>query len=229
LGQLVVTARRVRILISKNVTNPAIRRAVIAHELGHYVLRHPSPTLAEMCSPQPQVPCSDVRDFENEANVFALELLTPTHAVVAVCDLEPMTLMAAGQLAMSCWVPVEAAAIRIAERSARMCAAVYCIDGRIAWVSASGPFLHELAEFVGPALTPGYPLDPRSMAARVMRGELCEPDLVPASAWLADARIEEPELTEHAIPVGDDGAVLVMLWAGLHEFWLAQRRHAAAR
>jgi len=227
-AQLVVNAFRARILISRRVTNPAVRRAAIAHELAHYVLRHPTPPVAEMCSPRPQVPCSDVRDFENEANAFALELLTPTRAVAEVCDVAPMTLTAAGQLSMSCWVPVEAAAIRITERSDRMCAAVYCVDGRIAWVSPSGPFIHELANFVGPALTPGYPLDPRSMASRVTRGELCVPGLVTAGAWLADARIEEPELTEHAIPVGDDGAVLVMLWAGLHEFWRAQRSHAIA-
>lgn len=170
-----------------------------------------------MCAPRPQVPCSDVRDFENEANAFALELLTPDHAVARVCNVLPMTLTAAGQLSLSCWVPVEVAAIRITERSERMCAAVYCINDRIAWVSASGPFTHELATFLGPALTPGQPVDPRALASRVSRGELCEPGMVAACAWLGATGAEEPPLMEHAVPAGDHGAVLVMLWASLHE------------
>lgn len=217
LAQLVVTARRARILISRRVANVALRRAAIAHELGHFVLRHPTPRAAEICNPVPQVPCSEVRDFENEANAFALELLAPGPAVAQFCDVRPMTLTAAAQLAVLCWVPIEAAAIRITERSDRMCAVVYCVADQIAWVSWSGPFVHGLASFLGPALYPGHALDPRSLAWRVRRGELREPALVPAAAWLGPAAAAEPPLMEHATPVGDDGAVLVMLWAVHHE------------
>ncbi|HSQ02765.1 MAG TPA: ImmA/IrrE family metallo-endopeptidase, partial [Burkholderiales bacterium] len=43
IAQLVVRAgRQPLILLSDRLTDPAIRRFTVAHEIGHYMLRHPS-------------------------------------------------------------------------------------------------------------------------------------------------------------------------------------------
>jgi hypothetical protein len=227
-AQLVVTGRRARILLSGRIEHVAMRRAAIAHELGHFLLEHPSPPMAELCAPRPQAPCSDVRDVENEANAFALELLTPARAVRKVCHSRPLTLGWAAQLSVACWVPIEAAAIRITELSDRMCAAVLCTRDGIVWCSPSKPFLDELGGWLGDTLFPGHPLDRRSLAWRVLhRGEVCEPGLVPSAAWLG--ALGHPPLLEHSAPVGTPGTVLTMLWASHHEAALTTQREEAVR
>lgn len=227
-AQLVVTKGHARILLSDRIGHVVMRRAAIAHELGHFLLKHPSPSVAELCAPRPQVPCSDVRDFENEANAFALELLTPERAVRKVCHSRPMTLGWAAQLAVTCWVPIEAAAIRITELSDRMCAALLSTPDGIAWVSPSPMFLDQLGGCFGEALYRGHRLHPRSLAWRVLhRAEVCEPGLVPAAAWLGEPN--QPPLLEHSAPGGVAGTVLTMLWASHHEAELTTQREQAVR
>ena len=75
LAQLIVNRGSARILLSSQLRDPTRRRIAIAHELGHYVLSHPSATVGELCEPgQPQAAAFG-RDYENEAHSFALELL----------------------------------------------------------------------------------------------------------------------------------------------------------
>ncbi len=80
-AQLVVGRGRASIVLSERLTDPAERRCAIAHELGHYVLNHPSLPVSELCSPRERDCGSDHRDIEGEANGFAVRLLTPWRAV----------------------------------------------------------------------------------------------------------------------------------------------------
>ena len=75
-AQLVVGNGRASIVLSDRLTDPADRRGAIAHELGHFVLKHPSIPIAELCAPRTRDHFSDSPDIEDEANGFALELLT---------------------------------------------------------------------------------------------------------------------------------------------------------
>ena len=76
-AQLVVARGCASIMLSDRLTDPAARRRAIAHELGHYVLEHPSLPIGELCSPRVREPVADQRDIEGEANGFAVRLLTP--------------------------------------------------------------------------------------------------------------------------------------------------------
>jgi Zn-dependent peptidase ImmA (M78 family) len=76
-AQLLVGKGRASIVLSDRLTDPAARRRAIAHELGHYVLNHPSLPIGELCSPRVREPLADQRDIEDEANGFAVRLLTP--------------------------------------------------------------------------------------------------------------------------------------------------------
>jgi Zn-dependent peptidase ImmA (M78 family) len=216
-AQLVVNRRRARILLSKQLGDPAMRRVAIAHELGHYVLGHPSPPLPELCTPSLQKPSPEAgeRDFESEAHGFALELLTPACAVDVVCRRRRPDLTLCAQLSISAWVPIEHAAIRITEASERICAAVLSTREGIAWVSPSRRFIAELGESLNLAFHNGHPLDPRSLAWRVLdRSAPCIAEPVPAEAWLGMPGLP---LLEESAPVGQRGAVLTTLWAACLE------------
>jgi Zn-dependent peptidase ImmA (M78 family) len=226
-AQLVVTPRRARILLSDRLEDPFMRRVAIAHELGHYVLDHPSPTIAEMCSPRPDRPCTEARDFESEAHGFALELLTPAPAVEAFCRRYDPDLELCSRLAVTAWVPNEHAAIRIAETSEHICAAVLSTRAGIAWVAPSRRFVAELGGSLAPDLHEARPLDPRSLAWRILdRDKPCEPARVPAEAWLGMPGLP---LFEHSAPVALGGGMLTMLWAAdLEAALVSSRRQARA-
>jgi len=219
-AQLVVNRRRARILVSERLSDLSLRRVAIAHELGHYVLGHPSPPIAELCEPTPQKPRVQVssRNFETEAHGFALELLTPSCAVSALSRRRDPDLFLCAQLQLAAWIPIEHAAIRIAEASERICAAVLSTAGGIVWAAASRRFCAELGDSLSLALHDGHPLDPRSLARRIVdRGAPCAASHVPAEAWLGRSGLP---LFEDSAPTGR-GTVLTMLWAASLEAALA--------
>jgi len=219
-AQLIVNRRRARILLSERLDDPAMRRVAIAHELGHYVLGHPSPPVAELCEPTRQRPRVElgVRDFEIEAHGFALELLTPSCVVNACSRRCDPGLMLCAQLQFAAWIPIEHAALRIVEASERICAAVLSTTGGIVWAATSPRFVAELGDSVFLALHEGHPLDPRSLARRILdRGAPCAASHVPADAWLGMPGLP---LFEESTPTGR-GTVLTILWADQLEAALA--------
>jgi hypothetical protein len=91
LAQLVVPAEGPpRIHLSHRLSNPHARRFAIAHELGHYVMRHPPATASELCSSHPAG--RGLGNAEHEANCFAVELLMPSPIVYPVARAAPLTL-----------------------------------------------------------------------------------------------------------------------------------------
>jgi len=226
LAQLVANQRRTRILLSDRLVDPAMRRAAIAHELGHLLLNHPTaqlgdarePGIAPMPRPIQMCSATQARDLEYEAHGFALELLTPAPSVEAFRRSDP-TLELCSQLAMSAWIPMDYAALRIAETSDRLCAAVLSERDGILWVAASRSFTSVFGESLAGRLRQGQPLDGRTLASRILdRGTPCRPSPVPALAWLGtDGR----ELVEASAPVGPCGGVLTMLWPAAVEAALA--------
>lgn len=227
LAQLAVNRRRTRILVSDRLVDPAIRRVAIAHELGHLVLKHPSAKPCDLDRPSlhprprsfktpgsPQAP-----DLEYEADCFALELLTPKCTVDAYRGRDP-DLALCSELALSAWVPMDYAAVRIAETSDRVCAAVLSerepglfgpTRARIRWVAASRAFAAVFGAGLVGRLREGQLLDPGTLASRILeRSTPCKPGPVPAEAWLGS---EGRSLTEASAPLGPRGGMLTMLWA----------------
>lgn len=219
-AQLIVSPDHAAIILAKTLTDPAKRRWVIAHELGHYVMEHPAPPPETLLGPRPRRVSWDQRDDEDEADCFAFTLLTPERTVEAFCDTRPMTLVPALLLARACGVSLETGAIRVAESTRRACAVMLSRHERIVWVAPAQRFLHTF----GNVLVPDQRLDPRSVAARYFGADpACDrPELVPSAAWLA-ASNGEPPMLEHSLPGTEPGTVLTMLWAPC---WGAPRQHA---
>src|SRR5277367_1474606 len=80
-AQLLVRNGHATILLSHRLTDPAERRWAIAHELGHFVLKHRGPPFHELCEPRPagrrlmHYLEGVERDIEAEADTFASTVL----------------------------------------------------------------------------------------------------------------------------------------------------------
>lgn len=204
-AQLVVVAgRRPQILLSDRLRDAAARRFTIAHELGHYVLEHPSRSIAELHgSPK------DGRDLllgsvqELEANVFAMELLMPESLVRPMCDVTSASLDPPLRIAYMFGVSVPTAASRFAELTPAACLVALSEHGRVRWTTASATFRGWVPIF--------RQLDPRSLAwGYFENGNLpAEVQCVPAGAWLQDDT--EIPLREHSIASHESGTVLTLL------------------
>jgi Zn-dependent peptidase ImmA (M78 family) len=194
-----------RILLSDRLTNPSIRRFTIGHELGHYVLKHPSPSVSELCDAtwrgdSPAGSC----DPEAEANAFSAEILMPAHVALPICEVNTADLEPVMRIAHRFGMSLQASAIRFTELTQLRCAAVLSQRGFVRWVAPS-------ATFIG-TISPGRPIDDRSAVGRYFKtGELCSRMMsVPAVAWIAASN--DVAIMEHSVKCPDTGSVLTILW-----------------
>jgi hypothetical protein len=206
-AQLVVGPHGARIVLSHRLDEPEDRSWSIAHELGHYVLGHPAPPVADLCMPR----SADRRNDPHEAaaDSFASAVLMPSAVVAQVCDRVPMTIDVPMELAETCGVPWTAAALRIMESSWRVCALAFSQHGQIQWVSPSLPF----ALLCGRRLCGGRPVGLGALARRFFATGAYpdDPDLVPASAWIEGCG-PDARLLEHSVANRAHGAVMTILW-----------------
>jgi hypothetical protein len=218
IAQLVVRAgHRPLILLSDRLTDPAMRRFTVAHELGHYLLGHPSPSIAEMHDPTQLHGLASLLGsvYEAEADAFARELLMPDPLVRQACDLTSASLDPALRIAYTFGVSVPTSAIRFVELTNLACTVVLSEGGLVRW-SASHPAFRGRVAF-------RRQVDPRSLAwDYFQRGTLCSGvEHVPAAAWLDDPA--EGPLLEHSIASHERGTVLTLLSVPAHH-----RAHLAA-
>jgi len=213
-AQLIDGPGGTHILLPKTLTDPAARSWAIAHELGHYEMRHVSPPASELGAPRPARESHPaVRDFEAEADAWAMMFTMPDADVAVYCDQMPMTLDVVTALARRCSVPPSAAARRLTGATIRYCAAVLSQDGKIVWASPSMHLLGFLGSLEGHHLRPGSQIGHGALARRFFdtRKLPCDPALVPAAAWI-DSVSDNAWIQEHSMEVGPFGAVLTMLW-----------------
>ena len=205
IAQLVRVGSEVHILVSDRVTDPCATRFSIAHELGHFVLEHPSPDPTELCGRRrSRRGPDDERDFEAEANAFAGELLVPFHLVRKQCEVSPVSLEIPRRLASTFNVSILTATIQFAEFSSERCAAVFSARREVQWTAPSATFTRDIPR--------GKRLERDSIAWDFFeRGVLDDrAQDVPADAWLETAT--EVDIVEHSIASPQHGTVLSLLW-----------------
>lgn len=205
-AQLVRCGPRVHILVSDR-SEVGARRFSIAHELGHYLLEHPTTATDELAGGRAEVGPHG-RDLEAEANAFAAELLMPGELVDAYAARDA-TLAAAQAIARDFEVSILASARRLAERSRARCAAVFAMAGRVVWVERSAPFDRAFAD----SIARGQRLAPATLAAQYFAHGRLDPAplAVPRAAWLGERRVGG-EVIEHAIASREFNSVLSMVW-----------------
>ncbi len=195
---------RGRIRVSRRVTNAGRRRFSVAHELGHFVLKHAGSVVAG-CQERALL---DYRgeSKESEANVFAVELLLPEKLVRKRCEVSPVDLRPVRQLAEDFETSVTATAIRFVEFSPEKCALVYSEAGCVRWSWKSDTFWWRLLRW-------GSNLGAASLASDCFGiGTMSEdPEEVRGDAWIESDR-GCPEVVEHSMAIPSLNAVVTMLW-----------------
>lgn len=173
------------------------RRFGVAHELGHFVLRHPIAEVMPSHHHRPE------RDYELEANAFASELLMPEHMIRGAFELSRVDLETPREIAARFDVSLLASSIRFTELASERCAAVFSSAGRVQWVRASASLIERI---------PQRTLARSSLAyAFFERGVLVDrPTEVPAEAWFDTAA--PVSIVEHSTCSAEFATVLSMLW-----------------
>lgn len=207
-AQLVRLRDRVRIVLPERITDRGARRFSIAHELYHFIKKHPSPTPTMMCTPRAfRQDDTTMHTFEIGANAFSAESLLPDFLLRNRCEVSPVNLEIPWSIARQFDVSILTAAIRFAELSSERCAAVLSAKGAVRWVAPSETFTRSIARRMK-----GRRIDRNSIAwdffDRKKLDDRAQP--VPADAWLETGA--EVEIIEHSICSHEHGTVLSMLW-----------------
>jgi hypothetical protein len=204
-AQLIRLADLVQIVLPTRITEYCARRFAIAHELYHFLKRHPSLSPTMMCKPKwLRGGEREMHAFEIGSNAFGGAVLLPDFLLRKRCEISPVTLDVPWQIAKEYEVSILASAIRFVELSSERCAAVFSKDGVVQWVRRSKTFTRRILE--------GGRLHHDSVAWDYhATGKLDERDQpVPAPAWFdTSAKVD---IIEHSTCRPDYGTVLSLLW-----------------
>lgn len=202
-ARIVRAGSRAVIRLSTRMKHPGRRRFSLAHELGHLELANGRDVLGLSCDTATN---PRAVEREAEADAFAAELLMPESMVRHRCEVSPVTLAVARDIAATFGTSIVASAFRLVELTSERCALVYSEAGAVRWSARSTTFL--------PFIERGARLDPESVAYDVDRGDRHHDD--DAQPIAAEAWIETPgrggDLMEHSIAVPETGGVLTLLW-----------------
>ena len=184
-GRLVRVGDRAVIRVRDDIPELGRRRFVIAHELGHLLLRHGSDIL-KLCDEQDLLQWAmDQRSYENEANEFAAELLMPEEFFRPQCQTGNPNLERIERLADDFQTSLTATAIRYTTFSTDRCAVVMSQNGQIRWNRCSDTFPYWLLRR-GSVHGYSYALD--CLEGKAVPGRMSQ---VSATGWL-------PGLKRHA-------------------------------
>lgn len=198
-GRLVRRDNRGRIRIQTNLVEPARRRYIIAHELGHHLLHAERVAL---CAERDLVRY-EPGNGETEANAFAAELLMPRALFEPCCDVSRPSLDDVRALARKFGTTLTATAIRFVDLCPEACAIVWSESSAVKWAITGGDF---------PFIRFRVPLSSYSHAHDAFRGKTppTGPQEVPAHAWIDDE--DARELLEDTIWMPRFSATLSLLW-----------------
>jgi Zn-dependent peptidase ImmA (M78 family) len=191
------------IRLSSRMMHSGRRRFSLAHELGHLELANGRDVLGLSCD---NATNPFAMEREAEADAFAAELLMPEWMVRRRCEVSPVTLDIARDIAATFRTSIVASAFRLVELTSERCALVYSEEGAVRWSARSATFQ--------PLIDKGARLDPASVAYDVARGDRHHHDEaqpILAEAWI-DTMGRRGDLIEHSITVPETDGVLTLLW-----------------
>jgi len=204
-ARLVRLGDRGVIRISRNESNAARTRFCVAHELGHFYLKH-GHTLDRLCKDKDMHWYHDT-GHESIANAFAGELLLPTFLVKKSCDVNRVDLNPIISIAERFQTSLTATAIKFVRLCPEMCAVVFSENSKVKWAYRSEDFW--------PFIQRGTKLDARTLAINFFRGAALpsEPEEVEADAWFEVKSTDAVrEVVEHSIAIPSINSVLSTLW-----------------
>jgi len=195
---------RGRVAIRRDIRETPRKRFTLAHEIGHYVLPEHAKQ-GEVCqNPEIEAFRSGAPPHEQEANMFAAQILMPRQVVAPLAQSNPSfdTIVAVSR---RCDSSLSASAVRYAELSPHRVAVVWSTDDHVRWYWRSEGFRRAVCV---------RRLTSDTLAARFFRGQDCPDRLeqVPAIAWLRDVNLrEDATILEHTKYLPNYGSTLTLL------------------
>lgn len=183
-------------------------RAVLAHELGHFLL-HPDEDQLSLCTGAGDWNRYKVSRAEGEADAFADELLMPSALFGPMCLRARPTLYDVEQLAEQFQTPLVTTAVRFVAHCDQPCAVVRATGRTIDWYRRSEDFVVPLRR--------GARIHEASYASDLLAGREAESRLeaVDVVGWcdgrLAHRLDEAVLLHEHSVRLSPT-SVLTLLW-----------------
>lgn len=195
------------IVINKNITHPAKKRFVQAHELGHLRLHRLLQPFFH-CNAQVFLERNKLGSHESEANAFAAELLMPNSLIQPLFQAKEFNINLLKDIAHRFKTSLTATAFRYIELGAVPIAVFYSANGQIEWA-------HRSADFIANGLTIKVPLPKLSVTYRCLieRVAPSQPELVPAAIWFNCRRVPNDLLFyEDCVLFPRYGGALSFLW-----------------
>jgi len=201
---------KARIRVSEQIVTEGRRRMSIMHEVAHFALDHEIPREGDLVSCFETSCARRSKRDERDADVLAVEHLTPEPMVKSYCEVTPVDFAAVEPIEHLFLTSRVMAAVRFVELSPEACAVVYSDAARVKWMKPSRTFPGFLKK--GTAVGPG------TVAAEVFAsGTVCDvPRTMTATSWLGTSskHTAERQLVEDATMIAGHGwgGVLSMLW-----------------
>jgi len=195
------------ISVSTGIKEAGKRRFAIAHELGHFEL-HKEKSKSNICTDKDFLNWYREKIDENEANVFAAELLMPEQIFKKICPRDVPNFGIISNLAEEFNASLTATAFRYVEIGYFPCALVASVGGRIRWMTYSSDFSARIKQI-------DTPLHKLSIAGASLNGESIPiiPEIVDDECWLENANQEEDlKLYEHSIQLSSYNTILSLLF-----------------
>lgn len=206
-ARLIRTPNKGLIRVNSAIKQPGRRRFAIAHELGHWRL-HAKISQLLACTSEDMLARYKESEPEAEANWFAAELIMPEALFSpAIVGTTPAPDVING-LATTFSVTRTAAAVRYVELCRDHCAFVMCENGKVKWWRCS-------KDLEGPLwINPGAAVSPLTLAGQFFGGRThgVETRSVEISEWATRYPDYAEEVMEAIIPLGNTGALIVMIW-----------------
>jgi hypothetical protein len=201
---------KARIRVSDRIVTKGRQRVSIVHEIGHFALGHELPDEGDNASWLKASCAHRSKRDERDAEIVAVEHLTPEPMVGSYCTVTPVDLHATRKIERVFIASPVLSAMRFVELSPEPCAVVYSERGLVKWMKPSRSFPGYLAS--------GMHLAPETVALGYFeRGALLDvPTRMRARAWLGMNKhiTADTEIVEHAmvIPEPGWGGVMSLLW-----------------
>jgi len=201
-GHLLRRGQNAIVVVNDAHAGTSKERFIEAHELGHF-LRHDGVDQFELCTNADLNNWYSSAGYEQEANVFAAELLMPEFLFARRCDRNKPSLSDVRELATEFRTSLTATGIRFVECCPEPVALVHSTGGKIDWSIRTPDFCF--------SPTRGARLPNTTYAGDIFAGKRVDdrPQLIDGAGWPGGREID---IQEHSIRLGARDSVLTLLW-----------------
>lgn len=207
-GRLINNQSHGLIIINKSIRESGKKRFIIAHEMGHFELQK-GKTSFSICEESSFINWNKNGPQENEANIFASEMLFPRKIFSEFCKGKKLSKDLIIDLANNFACSLSATALRYADVGNIPIAVIFSQDKQIKWYRCHKDFPFQFVDLRVPVNSFSFAFDYYNK-----KGVPNDPQEIISDAWFTkDFRFKsQHKLLEQNIPIPSYNAVLSLVW-----------------